>query len=94
MAVQNQPCILGTAPEPFDGNGDKAIAFWNILDNYFTVKVTTYDTDIKKVSSALTYFKQGTQAGDWASDRIATTLNRCCQINILHYSRADKQKWT
>jgi len=28
----------------------------------------------KKVSSALTYFKQGTQARDWASDHIATIL--------------------
>ena len=74
MATQAQPRILGTAPEPFDGNGEKAIAFWNVLDNYFTVNATTYDTDPKKVSSALTYFKQGTQAGDWASDRIATAL--------------------
>ena len=48
--------------------------FWNVLDNYFTVNATTYDMDPKKVLSALTYFKQGTQAGDWASDRIATAL--------------------
>ena len=74
MTTQGQPHILGTAPEPFDGNGDKAITFWNVLDNYFTVNATTYNTDPKKVLSALTYFKQGTQAGDWASDRIATAL--------------------
>ena len=65
---------MGTALEPFDGNGDKAIVFWNVLNNYFTVNATTYDTDPKKVSSALTYFKQGTQARDWASDRIAIAL--------------------
>jgi len=70
----NQPCILGTAPEPFDGKGDNAIAFWNVLDNYFTVNATTFDMDKKKIASALTYFKQGTQAGDWASDHITITL--------------------
>jgi len=51
-----------------------AIAFWNSLENYFTVNATTFDTDAKKVSSALTYFKQGTQAEDWASDHITTIL--------------------
>ena len=70
----NQPHILGTAPEPFDGKGDNAIAFWNILDNYFTVNATTFNTDEKKVASALTYFKQDTQAGDWARDHIANAL--------------------
>jgi len=52
------------------------IAFWNSLENYFTVNATTFNTNKKKVSSALTYFKQGTQAGDWASDHIATILAR------------------
>ena len=70
----NQPRILGTAPEPFNRKGDNAIAFWNVLDNYFTVNATTFNTDEKKVASALTYFKQGTQAGDWASDCIANAL--------------------
>jgi len=68
------PRILGTAPKSYNGKGDTAIAFWNSLENYFTVNATTFDTDAKKVSSALTYFKQGTQAGDWASDHIATIL--------------------
>jgi len=75
MAQPNPPPrILGTAPEPYNGKGDMAIAFWNALENYFTVNATTFDTDAKKVSSALTYFKQGTQAGDWASDHITTIL--------------------
>jgi len=75
MAQPNPPPrILGTAPESYNGKGDTAIAFWNSLENYFTVNATTFDTDAKKVSSALTYFKQGTQAGDWASDHIATIL--------------------
>jgi len=61
-------------PEPFSGKGDTAITFWNSLENYFTVNANVFNTDQKKVSSALTYFKQGTQAGDWASDDIATAL--------------------
>jgi len=77
MAQPNPPpCILGTAPKPYNGKGDTAIAFWNALENYFTVNATTFDTNMKKVSSALTYFKQGTQAGDWASDHITTILAR------------------
>jgi len=68
------PCILGTAPKSYNGKGDTAIAFWNSLENYFTVNAATFDTDKKKVLLALTYFKQGTQAGDWASDRILTIL--------------------
>jgi len=75
MAQPNPPpCILETAPEPYNGKGDMVIAFWNALENYFTVNATTFDTNTKKVSSALTYFKQGTQARDWASDHIATIL--------------------
>ena len=75
MAQPNPPPrILGTAPESYNGKGDTAIAFWNSLENYFTVNATTFNTNTKKVSSALTYFKQGTQAGDWASDHIASIL--------------------
>jgi len=38
------------------------------------VNANIFNTDQKKVLSALTYFKQGTQAGDWASNCIATAL--------------------
>jgi len=75
MAQPNPPPrILGTAPKSYNGKGDTAIAFWNSLENYFTVNATTFDTNAKKVLLALTYFKQGTQAEDWASDHIATIL--------------------
>jgi len=75
MAQPNPPPhILGTAPKSYNGKGDTAITFWNSLENYFTVNATTFNTNAKKVSSALTYFKQGTQAGDWASDHITTIL--------------------
>jgi len=75
MAQPNPPPhILGTAPKSYNRKGDTAIAFWNSLENYFTVNATTFNTNAKKVSLALTYFKQGTQAGDWASDHITTIL--------------------
>src|SRR6266704_2439732 len=74
MAQQNQPRILGTAPEPYDGSPDKAIDFWNTLANYFAINSGVYNTNAQKVSSALTYFKIGTPAGKWASDLMETAL--------------------
>jgi len=74
MAQANITCLIGTAPEPYDGQGNKALAFWNILENYFTVNEDTFDTDHKKVASALTYFKRDTSAGEWASDKMATAI--------------------
>jgi len=68
MAQQNQPWILGTAPDPYDGSPQKAIAFWNTLANYYTINKGVYTTNAQKVSSALTHFKIGTPAGNWASD--------------------------
>jgi len=74
MAQANTPRLIGMAPELYDGQGNKALAFWNILENYFTVNEDTFNTNHKKVVSALTYFKQDTQAGEWASDRMATAI--------------------
>jgi hypothetical protein len=74
MAQAHQPCLLGTAPESFDGSADKAIAFWNTLENYYTANAAIYDNEDKKILAALTHFKLGTQAGEWASNRMATAL--------------------
>jgi hypothetical protein len=74
MAQAHQPRLLGTAPESFNGSADKAIAFWNMLENYYTTNAAIYDNEDKKISAALTHFKLGTQAGEWASDRMATAL--------------------
>ena len=63
---------MGTAPEAFNGKGDKAISFWNSLKNYYHINQDIFNTEEKKIGTALTYFKLGTQAGKWASDRIAT----------------------
>ena len=74
MAQQNQPRILGMAPDPYDGSPDKAIAFWNTLANYYAINDGVYTTDTQKVSSALTHFKIGTPGGNWASDLMQTAL--------------------
>jgi hypothetical protein len=74
MAQAHQPHLLGTTPESFDGSADKAIAFWNTLENYYTANAAIYDNKDKKISAALTHFKLSTQAREWASDRMATAL--------------------
>jgi len=74
MAQQNQPRILGTAPDPYDGSPEKVIAFWNTLANYYTINDAVYATNAQKVSSALTHFKIGTPARNWASDLMQTAL--------------------
>jgi len=74
MAQANTPHLISTTPELYDGQGNKVLAFWNILKNYFTVNEDIFNTDHKKVASALTYFKCDTQAGEWASDRMATAI--------------------
>ncbi len=67
--------LLGAAPEPFDDKPEKAKAFWNNLENYFHLNNTIFDTDDKKISTALTYFKVGTPAGQWAQDKQKAALN-------------------
>jgi len=74
MAQQNQPQILGTALDLYDGSPDKAIAFWNTLANYYTINAGVYVMNDQKVSSTLIQFKIGTPGRDWASDQIATAL--------------------
>jgi hypothetical protein len=56
MAQAHQPHLLGTASENFDGSIDRAIAFWNTLENYYTTNAAVYDTEDKKVLAALTHF--------------------------------------
>jgi len=68
------PKLLGSTPDPYDGNPAKAQAFWNTLANYYTMNSAVYTTNNKKVPAALTNFKTGTQGGDWASNYIAEAL--------------------
>jgi hypothetical protein len=74
MAQAHQPHLLRTAPKNFNGSADKAIAFWNMLENYYTTNAAIFDTKDKKILAALTHFKLGTQAREWASDHMATAL--------------------
>ena len=53
MAQANISHLIGTAPEFYDGQENKVLAFWNILENYFTVNEDTFNTNHKKVASAL-----------------------------------------
>ena len=66
--------LLGVPPEPFDGKAEKAEAFWNNLANYYYLNEATYTDVGRKVSAALTHFKLGTPAGEWAQDRQKTAL--------------------
>ena len=75
------PKLLGSTPDPYDGNPTKAQAFWNTLANYYTMNDAVYNTDDKKVPAALTNFKPGTRGGDWASDCIADAL----AANLTNY---------
>ena len=75
-AQQPRPRPTGTTPEPYDGKYEGAIAFWNTLENYYTMNDASYPSQGAKIASALTHFKLGTPAGEWASDQIATALDR------------------
>jgi hypothetical protein len=72
--AQAPPRPIGTAPDAFDGNLAKAKPFWNALENYYTINDVVYTDEGRKVAAALTHFKMGTPAGDWASDRLSTAL--------------------
>src|SRR5882672_1470488 len=75
MAQQNQPPRpVGNPPEPYDGTPNKATPFWNTLASYYDMNRDCYTTESKCVAAALTHFKAGSQAGDWASDHMATAL--------------------
>src|SRR5712672_3586653 len=68
------PKLMGSPPESFDGSGRKAESFWSSLETYYFLNQDIFQTDSKRVASALTHFKLGTPAGEWARDRQQTTL--------------------
>ena len=45
-----------------------------MLENYYTINEAIYTAANTKIAAALTHFKQGTQAREWASDLMATAL--------------------
>src|SRR5712675_493410 len=68
------PKLMGSPPESFDGSGRKAESFWSSLETYYFLNQDVFQTDSKCVASALTHFKLGTPAGEWARDRQQTAL--------------------
>ena len=68
--------LLRLPPKPFKGKADQALAFWNTLENYYNINAAIYTADNMKIAVALTHFKQGMQAGEWASDLMATALGQ------------------
>jgi hypothetical protein len=70
----NTPRPVGSPPEPYDGSPGKAQTFWNALDSYYTINEDVFTDVNKRVAAALTHFKVGTPAGEWASDRMAAAM--------------------
>ena len=68
--------LLGLPPKPFEGKADRALTFWNTLENYYNINAAIYTADSTKIAMALTHFKQGTQAGEWASNLMATAMGQ------------------
>jgi retrotransposon gag protein/zinc knuckle protein len=60
---------LGAAPEPFDGKAENAENFWTTLEAYYFLNEGIFNDDQKKIITALTYFKAGTSAAEWARER-------------------------
>ena len=72
MAATPRP--IRTPPDPFNGSAERAIPFWNSLANYYSINDAVYTTESRKVAAALTHFKLGTPAEDWASDQLSMAL--------------------
>jgi len=60
--------FLGAPPKLFDGKAENAEAFWNTLENYYYLNDALFPDEGRKVAAALTYFKLGMPAAEWARD--------------------------
>ena len=69
MSTTASTKVLGTAPEAFDETASKAEGFLGALRNYYYLNENLYPDDSRRVASALTHFKVGTLAGEWAHNR-------------------------
>jgi hypothetical protein len=67
---------MGTPPEPYDGKLQTATTFWNALSSYYSINAALFSLESLCVAAALTHFKLGTEAGDWASECMETALAR------------------
>ena len=60
------PKSLGSPQDTYDGKPDKAEAFWSALELYFYLNSGMFTDNNRKITTALTYFKVRTPAGEWA----------------------------
>jgi hypothetical protein len=79
------PKALGTPPEPFDGAASKAETFLSALQNYYYLNEALYNTQSRCVAAALSHFKVGTAAGEWARDK----QNAALTANPINYGTWD-----
>jgi Retrotransposon gag protein len=68
------PKLIGSPPESYDGSGHKAESFWSSLESYYFLNQDVFRSESRRVASALSHFKLGTPAGEWARDRQQTAL--------------------
>lgn len=61
--------LVGTPPEQFDGTASKAESFLSALQNYYYLNEALFTDESRRVAAALSHFKVGTPAGEWASDK-------------------------
>jgi hypothetical protein len=61
-----QTKALGMPPEPYDGSAMKAENFLSALQSFYYLNGNLYSNNSKKVAAALSHFKVGTPAGEWA----------------------------
>jgi hypothetical protein len=79
------PKALGTPPEPFDGAASKAETFLSALQNYYYLNEALYNTQSRRIAAALSHFKVGTAAGEWARDK----QNAALTANPINYGTWD-----
>ena len=62
------PKNRGSAPEAYEGKPIDAENFWTALESYYWLNNDVYANENEKVFAALTHFKVGTPAGQWARE--------------------------
>jgi hypothetical protein len=67
--------LVGTPPEQFDGSASKAESFLSALQNYYYLNETLFSDESRRVAAALSHFKVGTPAGEWARDKQNAALS-------------------
>src|SRR6202789_993161 len=72
--MSNTAKLVGTPPEQFDGTASKAESFLSALQNYYYLNEALFNDESRRVAAALSHFKVGTPAGEWARDKQNTAL--------------------